>query len=56
LDAPPSTGIHLLIGGARAARAGEPRCPDPEVARHYRYERVREVFNAALGRGIRFVR
>jgi len=56
LDAPHTKGIHFLKGWARAALARAPRCPDPEVAHHYRYERVREVFNAALGRGIRFVR
>lgn len=56
LDAPHTKGIHFLKGWARAALTREPRCPDPEVARHYRYERVREVLNAALGRGIRFVR
>jgi glycosyltransferase involved in cell wall biosynthesis len=56
LDAPHAKGLHFLKGWARAVLAREPRCPDPEVLRHYRYERVREVFNAALGRGIRFVR
>lgn len=56
LDAPHMKGAHFLKGWARAALARKPRCPDPEVVRHYRYERVREVFNAALGRGIRFVR
>ena len=56
LDAPHTKGIHFLKGWARAALAREPRCADPEVVRHYRYERVREVFNASLGRGIRFVR
>jgi len=56
LDTPHSKGVHFLKGWARAALARQPRCPDPEVARHYRYERVRDVFNAALGRGIRFVR
>ncbi|HEU5077014.1 MAG TPA: glycosyltransferase family 2 protein [Polyangiaceae bacterium] len=56
LDAPHAKGLHFLKGWARAALSREPRCPDPEVARHYRHERVREVFNAALGRGIRFVR
>lgn len=56
LDAPHTKGLHFLKGWAHAALAGQPRCPDPEVVRHYRYERMREVFNAALGRGIRFVR
>lgn len=56
LDSPHTKGVHFLKGWARAALSRAPRCSDPEVVRHYRYERVREVFNAALGRGIRFVR
>lgn len=56
LDAPHTKGVHFLKGWARAMFSRAPRCPDPEVVRHYRYERVREVFNAVLGRGIRFVR
>lgn len=56
LDAPHSKGLYFLKGWARAAIARDARCPDPEVARHYRYHRVAEVVRAALGRGIRFVR
>jgi hypothetical protein len=48
--------MHFLRGWADAALSRAPRCPDPEVVRHYRYERVREVAKAVLGKGIRFVR
>lgn len=56
LGRPHSKGLHFLKGWASAAVAREARCPDPEVARHYRYQRPAEVVRAVLGRGIRFVR
>ena len=56
LDAPHSKGIAFLGGWLSSALQRRARCPDPEVMHHFRHGRVREVFNAALGRGIRFVR
>jgi GT2 family glycosyltransferase len=56
IDAPHSKGLYFLRGWLTAALSRAARCPDPEVVQHYRYARLREVANAALGRGIRFVR
>jgi GT2 family glycosyltransferase len=55
-DAPHEKGLHFLRGWLESALTRAPRCPDPEVARHYKRERVFEVARALLGRGIHFVR
>lgn len=56
LDAPHSKGIAFLRGWCSAALKRSARCPDPEVAHHFRHDRIWEVMDATLGRGIRFVR
>lgn len=56
VDPPYSKGLDFLRGWLDALRSGAPRCPDREVVDHYRRGRLREVGNALLGRGVRFVR
>jgi GT2 family glycosyltransferase len=55
-DAPHTKGLHFMRGWLGSAVGRAPRCPDPEVRRHYGRERVFEVARAVLGRGIHFVR
>ena len=56
LDTPHEKGLYFLRGWLESALRRAPRCPDPEVSRHYSRERVFEVGRALLGRGIHFVR
>lgn len=55
-DAPHEKGLYFLRGWLGSALARAPRCPDPEVTRHYSRERIFEVARALVGRGIHFVR
>jgi glycosyltransferase involved in cell wall biosynthesis len=55
-DRPHSKGFDFLRGWLAAALERAPRCQDREVMHHYRVDRLKEVANAVIGRGIRFVR
>jgi glycosyltransferase involved in cell wall biosynthesis len=52
---PDHAGYHFLKGYLKSALAGEARCPDPVVRRHYGLPRVIEVAKAALRLGPSYV-